>query len=148
MWHTCLVFCKASLIDESYSTISIDIQRSPWALGTLEGTRWWALGTSYLVTTSSLRHHPRKTHGLLNMTKSLVTLLCIRIIYFGKTYQRITHIELEKYHTKTHELNWFRYMLSYAKFGVDEREIGSNLFLYEFWWLNCPTQIIGLTSLL
>jgi hypothetical protein len=30
----------------------------------------------------------------------------------------------------------------------DEREIGSNLFLYEFWWLNCPTQIIELTSLL
>jgi hypothetical protein len=29
-----------------------------------------------------------------------------------------------------------------------EREIGSNLFQYEFWWLNCPTQIIGLTSLL
>jgi hypothetical protein len=29
-----------------------------------------------------------------------------------------------------------------------EREIGSNFFLYEFWWLNCPTQIIGLTSLL
>jgi hypothetical protein len=32
--------------------------------------------------------------------------------------------------------------------GVREREIGSNLFLYEFWWLNCPTQIIELTSLL
>jgi hypothetical protein len=31
---------------------------------------------------------------------------------------------------------------------VAEREIGSNLFLNEFWWLNCPTQIIGLTSLL
>jgi hypothetical protein len=30
----------------------------------------------------------------------------------------------------------------------DEREIGSNLFLYEFWWLNCPTKIIELTSLL
>jgi hypothetical protein len=30
---------------------------------------------------------------------------------------------------------------------VTEREIGSNLFLYEFWLLNCPTQIIGLTSL-
>jgi hypothetical protein len=29
-----------------------------------------------------------------------------------------------------------------------EREIGSNLFQYEFWWFNCPTQIIGLTSLL
>ena len=29
-----------------------------------------------------------------------------------------------------------------------EREIGSNLFLNVFWWLNCPTQIIGLTSLL
>jgi hypothetical protein len=22
-----------------------------------------------------------------------------------------------------------------------EREIGLHLFLYEFWWLNCPTQI-------
>jgi hypothetical protein len=32
--------------------------------------------------------------------------------------------------------------------GFIERGIGSNLFLYEFWWLNCPTQIIGLTSLL
>jgi hypothetical protein len=29
-----------------------------------------------------------------------------------------------------------------------EREIGSNLFQYEFWWLNCPRQIIRLTSLL
>jgi hypothetical protein len=29
-----------------------------------------------------------------------------------------------------------------------EREIGSNLFLNDFWWLNCSTQIIGLTSLL
>jgi hypothetical protein len=29
-----------------------------------------------------------------------------------------------------------------------KREIGSNLFQYEFWWLNCPTQIIQLTSLL
>jgi hypothetical protein len=29
-----------------------------------------------------------------------------------------------------------------------EREIGSNLFLNKFWWLNFPTQIIGLTSLL
>jgi hypothetical protein len=25
--------------------------------------------------------------------------------------------------------------------GVCEREIGLHLFLYEFWWLNCPTQI-------
>jgi hypothetical protein len=24
---------------------------------------------------------------------------------------------------------------------VIEREIGLNLFLYEFWWLNCPIQI-------
>jgi hypothetical protein len=31
---------------------------------------------------------------------------------------------------------------------VVEREIGPNLFQYEFWWLNCPTQSIGLTSLL
>jgi hypothetical protein len=23
-----------------------------------------------------------------------------------------------------------------------ERELGLNLFLFEFWWLNCPTQII------
>jgi hypothetical protein len=30
----------------------------------------------------------------------------------------------------------------------DEREIGTKLFPYEFWWLNCPTQIIRLTSLL
>jgi hypothetical protein len=30
---------------------------------------------------------------------------------------------------------------------VGEREIGPNLFQYEFWWLNCPTQTIGLTSL-
>jgi hypothetical protein len=37
---------------------------------------------------------------------------------------------------------------SITKKGEIEREIGSNLFQYEFWWLNCPTQIIGLTSLL
>jgi hypothetical protein len=24
---------------------------------------------------------------------------------------------------------------------ASEREIGLHLFLYEFWWLNCPTQI-------
>jgi hypothetical protein len=32
--------------------------------------------------------------------------------------------------------------------SASEREIGLNLFLNKFWWLNCPTQIIGLTSLL
>jgi hypothetical protein len=31
---------------------------------------------------------------------------------------------------------------------LSEREIGLHLFLIDFWWLNCPTQIIGLTSLL
>jgi hypothetical protein len=31
---------------------------------------------------------------------------------------------------------------------IIEREIGLHLFLNRFWWLNCPTQIIGLTSLL
>jgi hypothetical protein len=31
---------------------------------------------------------------------------------------------------------------------ISEREIGLHLFLNRFWWLNCPTQIIGLTSLL
>jgi hypothetical protein len=39
-------------------------------------------------------------------------------------------------------------LASITKKGEIEREIGSNLFLYEFWWLNCPTQIIELTSLL
>jgi hypothetical protein len=34
-----------------------------------------------------------------------------------------------------------------SSINVTEREIRSNLFQYEFWWLNCPTQIIGLTSL-
>jgi hypothetical protein len=29
-----------------------------------------------------------------------------------------------------------------------EMEIGLHLFLNCFWWLNCPTQIIVLTSLL
>jgi 5-formaminoimidazole-4-carboxamide-1-beta-D-ribofuranosyl 5'-monophosphate synthetase len=29
-----------------------------------------------------------------------------------------------------------------------ERELGLHLFPKWFWWLNCPTQIIGLTSLL
>jgi hypothetical protein len=24
---------------------------------------------------------------------------------------------------------------------LPKREIGLHLFLYEFWWLNCPTQI-------
>jgi hypothetical protein len=36
----------------------------------------------------------------------------------------------------------------YTLHGGIEREIGSNLFLCEFWWLNCPTQIIELTSFL
>jgi hypothetical protein len=44
-------------------------------------------------------------------------------------------------------LLWF-VLASITKKGEIEREIGSNLFLYEFWWLNCPTQIIELTSLL
>jgi hypothetical protein len=42
---------------------------------------------------------------------------------------------------------WF-VLASITKKGEIEREIGSNLFLYGFWWLNCPTQIIELTSLL
>jgi hypothetical protein len=29
-----------------------------------------------------------------------------------------------------------------------ERELGLHIFPNLFWWLNCPTQIIGLTSLL
>jgi hypothetical protein len=28
-----------------------------------------------------------------------------------------------------------------------ERELGLHLVPKEFWWLNCPTQIFGLTSL-
>jgi hypothetical protein len=31
---------------------------------------------------------------------------------------------------------------------VAERELGLHLVPDLFWWLNCPTQIIGLTSLL
>jgi hypothetical protein len=34
------------------------------------------------------------------------------------------------------------------KRGGIERELGLHLFPNWFWWLNCPTQIIGLTSLL
>jgi hypothetical protein len=34
------------------------------------------------------------------------------------------------------------------KKGEIERELGLHLFPNCFWWLNCPTQIIGLTSLL
>jgi hypothetical protein len=37
--------------------------------------------------------------------------------------------------------------LDCPRFSLTEREIGSNLFLFNFWWLNCPTQINGLTSL-
>jgi hypothetical protein len=29
----------------------------------------------------------------------------------------------------------------YILYPAGEREIGLHLFLYEFWWLNCPTQI-------
>jgi Na+/H+-dicarboxylate symporter len=32
-------------------------------------------------------------------------------------------------------------LASITKKGEIEREIGLHLFLYEFWWLNCPTQI-------
>jgi hypothetical protein len=39
-------------------------------------------------------------------------------------------------------------LASITKKGEIEREIGLHLFLHKFWWLNCPTQIIGLTSLL
>jgi hypothetical protein len=44
-------------------------------------------------------------------------------------------------------LLWF-VLASITKKGEIEREIGLHLFLYEFWWLNCSTQIIELTSLL
>jgi hypothetical protein len=37
-------------------------------------------------------------------------------------------------------LLWF-VLASITKKGEIEREIGLHLFLYEFWWLNCPTQI-------
>jgi hypothetical protein len=39
-------------------------------------------------------------------------------------------------------------LASITKKGEIEREIGLHLFLNRFWWLNCLTQIIGLTSLL
>jgi hypothetical protein len=32
--------------------------------------------------------------------------------------------------------------------GKTKRELGLHIFPNWFWWLNCPTQIIGLTSLL
>jgi hypothetical protein len=38
--------------------------------------------------------------------------------------------------------------LKNVQYVPSEREIGLHLFLNRFWWLNCPTQIIGLTSLL
>jgi hypothetical protein len=37
-------------------------------------------------------------------------------------------------------LLWF-VLASITKKGEIEREIGLHLFLYEFWWLICPTQI-------
>jgi hypothetical protein len=37
-------------------------------------------------------------------------------------------------------LLWF-VLASITKKGEIEREIGLHIFLYEFWWLNCPTQI-------
>jgi hypothetical protein len=36
-------------------------------------------------------------------------------------------------------LLWF-VLASITKKGEIEREIGSNLFLNNFWWLKCPTQ--------
>jgi hypothetical protein len=44
-------------------------------------------------------------------------------------------------------LLWF-VLASITKKGEIERELGLHLFPNRFWWLNCPTQIIGLTSLL
>jgi hypothetical protein len=44
-------------------------------------------------------------------------------------------------------LLWF-VLASITKKGEIEREIGLHLFLNWIWWLNCPTQIFGLTSLL
>jgi hypothetical protein len=38
--------------------------------------------------------------------------------------------------------------LSKEDYHTFERELGLHLFPNLFWWLNCPTQIIGLTSLL
>jgi hypothetical protein len=37
-------------------------------------------------------------------------------------------------------LLWF-VLASITKKGEIERKIGLHLLLYEFWWLNCPTQI-------
>jgi hypothetical protein len=43
------------------------------------------------------------------------------------------------------ELDHVRTELCYS---ASERELGLHLLPNWFWWLNCPTQIIGLTSLL
>ena len=41
---------------------------------------------------------------------------------------------------------WF-VLASITKKGEIERELGLHLVPILFWWLNCPTQIFGLTSL-
>ena len=43
-------------------------------------------------------------------------------------------------------LLWF-VLASITKKGEIERELGLHLVPIQFWWLNCPTQIFGLTSL-
>jgi hypothetical protein len=89
------------------------------------------LGYGYLT-----RHLPRKVaHARISdfATDGQVLMLETR----GKKHGFIPKCsDLSSHKEQTHVLR------------ITEREIGLHLFLNCFWWLNCPTQIIGLTSLL
>jgi hypothetical protein len=69
---------------------------------------------------------------------------------------RATHDRTMRLAHRTHHAllqrhqRWTRYRDSYDERAgwYTERELGLHLFPKWFWWLNCPTQIIGLTSLL
>jgi hypothetical protein len=55
---------------------------------------------------------------------------------------RHTNLEWQECETKGNRLSCMK-----TKKRI-ERELGLHLVPKQFWWLNCPTQIFGLTSLL
>jgi hypothetical protein len=64
--------------------------------------------------------------------------------FINLIYVFLPVITLDRYIHNLHE-NLRRTKMTLIILTI-ERELGLHLFPKRFWWLNCPTQIIGLTS--
>jgi hypothetical protein len=82
----------------------------------------------------------RQITSLLSVTLSKVTSTHLFNLFFlfHTNKQKISHIH-HRYHIIITDIIYTSHIV---------RELGSHLLPNCFWWLNCPTQIIGLTSLL